>query len=78
MVWDPEATGTISAASHHHRCDHTPYEGFEVRGLPSVVIAGGEVRYRDGQLQVEPGGGRFLSGAELSAIRDCNDHCARL
>lgn len=63
VVWDPEATGKISAASHHHRCDHTPYEGFEARGLPSAVIAAGEVRYRDGQLRVERGCGRFLRRA---------------
>ncbi|MFQ5350318.1 MAG: dihydropyrimidinase, partial [Thermoanaerobaculia bacterium] len=63
VVWDPEATGTISAATHHHRCDHTPYEGFEVRGLPSVVVASGQVRYRDGQLHTEPGCGRFLRRA---------------
>jgi dihydropyrimidinase len=59
VVWDPEATATISAATHHHRCDHTPYEGFEVRGLPAIVVAGGEVRYRDGQIRAEPGCGRF-------------------
>ena len=60
VIWDPEATGTISAATHHHRCDHTPYEGFEVRGLPAAVVAGGEVRYRDGRIDAEPGRGRFL------------------
>jgi dihydropyrimidinase len=63
VLWDPEATGTISAATHHHRCDHTPYEGCEVRGLPSAVIAGGELRYRNGQVRAEPGCGRFLRRA---------------
>ena len=63
VIWDAEATGTISAATHHHRCDHTPYEGFAVRGLPAVVVAGGEVRFRDGQLTAEPGCGRFLRRA---------------
>ncbi len=61
VIWDPEATGTISAASHHHRCDRSIYEGFELRGLPSTVVAGGQVRYRDGTLEVERGAGRFLS-----------------
>ena len=46
--------------SRNHRCDHTPYEGFEVRGLPSAVVAGGEVRFRDGQLRAKAGSGRFL------------------
>ena len=61
VIWDPEATGTISAATHRHRCDRSVYEGFRLRGLPSVVIAAGSVRYRYGELRVEPGSGRFLS-----------------
>ena len=28
VVWDPEATGVISAATHHQRCDRSIYEGF--------------------------------------------------
>jgi len=60
VLWDPEATQTISAATHHHNCDRSIYEGFEVTGLPAMVIASGEVRYRDGELRVEPGCGRYL------------------
>jgi dihydropyrimidinase len=60
VVWDPEATATLSAATHHQRCDRTPYEGFEVRGLPAVVVVGGVVRFREGQVLGGPGTGRFL------------------
>lgn len=60
VVWDPEATATISAQTHHHRCDHSIFEGFRLRGLPSTVIANGAIRYRDGQLMAERGAGRFL------------------
>ncbi len=60
VLWDPEATATISAATHHHRCDRTPFEGFSVQGQPAVVIAGGRVVFRDGKLDVERGAGRFL------------------
>jgi dihydropyrimidinase len=63
VVWDPEATGTISARTHHHRCDRSIFEGFELEGLPSTVIAAGQVRYQDGDLQVERGAGRFLPRA---------------
>jgi dihydropyrimidinase len=63
VLWDPEATGTISASSHHHRCDRSIFEGFEVRGLPTTVVAGGQVRYRGGSLEVETGAGRFLHRA---------------
>ena len=60
VLWDPAATATVSAATHRHRCDRSIYEGFEVTGQPAIVIAGGEVRYRLGDLQVERGAGRFL------------------
>lgn len=60
VLWDPTATSTISAATHHHRCDRSIYEGFEVQGAAAIVIAGGEIRYRDGSLGTEPGAGRFL------------------
>ncbi len=60
VVWDPEARAAIAAASHHQHCDHTPYEGFELRGLPAIVVAGGEVCCRDGELLAAAGRGRFL------------------
>lgn len=60
VLWDPEATGTISTATHHHRCDRSIYEGFEIEGLPATVIAGGEVRAHRGELRVERGTGRYL------------------
>lgn len=60
VLWDREATGTISAVTHHHRCDRSIYEGFEVQGAPTTVIARGEIRYHGGDLRVERGAGRFL------------------
>ena len=60
VVWDPEATATISAKTHRHRCDRSIFEGFEVKGLPSHVVCGGRVQYADGDLKVEKGGGRYI------------------
>jgi dihydropyrimidinase len=61
VLWDPEATGTISAATHRHHCDRSIFEGFSVTGLPSTVIAAGRVQYRDGDLLTERGAGRYLA-----------------
>ncbi len=60
VVWDPAATSTISARTHYHRCDRSIYEGFEVRGSATSVIAAGRLCFRDGDLRVERGAGRFL------------------
>lgn len=60
VLWDPGASAKISARTHHHRCDRSIYEGFKVKGKPTTVIAGGEIRYHDGSLRVEKGAGRFL------------------
>jgi dihydropyrimidinase len=68
VVWDPEATATISAQTHRHRCDRSIFEGFHLRGLPSTVVANGVIRYRDGDLRAERGAGRFLRRA-LSSSR---------
>jgi len=60
VVWDPDASYTISAATHHQRTDYNLYEGMEVTGLPSVVLSRGRVLVQDGQWKGEQGAGRFV------------------
>ncbi|MEE9126662.1 MAG: amidohydrolase family protein, partial [Planctomycetota bacterium] len=60
VVFDPEATSTISAKTHRHRCDRSIFEGFKVKGLPSHVVVNGRIQYADGDLKVERGAGQFL------------------
>ena len=59
-VYDPSGDGTISASTHHQRCDRNIYEGFAVKGRVVKVIAGGRVAFSDGDLKVERGAGRFI------------------
>jgi dihydropyrimidinase len=61
VVWNPLASRTISAKTHHHRCDRSIFEGFRVSGGPSAVIANGRVAVRDGRIRAEKGSGRFLA-----------------
>lgn len=60
VVWDPDATRVISAKTHFHKNDRSIFEGFEVRGVPAVVVANGRVVYRNGDLRCERGSGRYL------------------
>jgi dihydropyrimidinase len=60
VIFDPHARSTISAKTHHHRCDRNIFEGFEVRGKASHVIVNGRVQFKDGKLDVQRGAGRYL------------------
>jgi dihydropyrimidinase len=60
VVFDPERRVTLSHTNLHSNIDHSTYEGAEVVGYPVVTIARGEVLVEDGELQVEPGRGRFV------------------
>ena len=60
VVWDPEATKTISAATHHQNVDFNVFEGMTVKGCASHTISRGRVVYADGRLDTERGAGRYI------------------
>jgi dihydropyrimidinase len=60
VVWDPEATKTISAKTHHQKVDYNIFEGMKVKGCASHTISQGKVVYADGKLDVERGAGRYV------------------
>ena len=60
VVWDPEATKTISAATHHQNVDFNVFEGMTVKGCASHTICRGRVVYADGRLDTERGAGRYI------------------
>ncbi len=63
VLWDPEATHVISAATHHMRVDYSMFEGFEVRGNAKTVLSRGEVIVDNGKFFGRPGRGRYLRRA---------------
>jgi len=60
VVWDPRATHTISAKTHHMRVDYNPYEGRKVKGKPAVVMSRGEVIVEKDKFLGKRGRGRFV------------------
>ncbi|HEY2954170.1 MAG TPA: amidohydrolase family protein, partial [Candidatus Eisenbacteria bacterium] len=60
VLYDPTATGTRSARTHHSRSDRNIFEGYKVKGKPTHVVVNGRVQYADGKLAVERGAGRFI------------------
>jgi dihydropyrimidinase len=65
VVFDPERRETISASTHHSRCDYSLYEGTEVTGAPELVLLRGNVLVEDGELVASAGVGRFVRRARF-------------
>jgi dihydropyrimidinase len=63
VVYDPQYRGTISAAAQTMAVDYSAFEGWELRGRPSLVTVRGAVQVRDGKFVGRLGHGQFLRRA---------------
>jgi dihydropyrimidinase len=70
VVWDPEASKTISAKTHHQKVEYNIFEGMEVKGCASHTISRGKVVWADGELNVERGAGRYVDRPPFAAYYD--------
>ena len=60
VVWDPEASKTISTKTDHQNVDFNIFEGMTVKGCASHTISQGKIVYANGELDVERGAGRYI------------------
>ena len=60
VVYDPHYRGKISAETHHLNIDYSAFEGWEVKGRPSVVTVRGKVQAQDGNFIGEQNRGQLL------------------
>eukprot|EP00079_Xenopus_tropicalis_P008464 XP_002931585.1 PREDICTED: dihydropyrimidinase [Xenopus tropicalis] len=60
VIWDPQATRTISAQTHHQAVNFNIFEGMVCHGVPLVTIAGGRVVYENGMLHTMEGHGKYI------------------
>jgi dihydropyrimidinase len=60
VVYDPSYRGTISARTHQMATDYSAFEGWEIKGRPSVVTVRGQVMVRDGKFVGKPAQGRLV------------------
>jgi dihydropyrimidinase len=69
VVYDPAATRTISATTHHMDVDYSCYEGRRVQGRSDIVLSRGSVIVRDGTFTGRKGHGRFIKRAAADFAR---------
>jgi dihydropyrimidinase len=67
VVWDPEASKTISAKTHFQKVDYNIFEGMTVKGCASHTLSQGKIVYADGKLDVERGAGRYVPRPPFAA-----------
>ncbi|XP_064556592.1 dihydropyrimidinase 1-like isoform X1 [Drosophila montana] len=60
VIWNPQATRTISKETHHHACDINIFEGMTVHGVAEYVIVRGRICAENGSVRVAEGFGRFI------------------
>jgi dihydropyrimidinase len=60
VVYDPNATQTLSASTHHMNVDYSCYEGKTVTGKAETVLSRGRVIVDKGEYLGAPGHGQFL------------------
>lgn len=60
VIFDPEKSQTISAATHHMNVDYSAYEGVTLKGSVETVLSRGQVVIENGEYKGKSGDGRFL------------------
>ncbi|MEZ5196626.1 MAG: amidohydrolase family protein [Bacteroidales bacterium] len=69
VIFNPSEKHTISVKTHHHHCDYSAYEGWEVTGKVNTVLLRGQVAIEDVSLKVKKGEGRFLKRTVSNFVR---------
>jgi dihydropyrimidinase len=69
VVYDPNRSHTISAATHHMDVDYSCYEGRTVQGGSDIVLSRGSVVVRDGAFTGQKGAGRFIKRSTADYAR---------
>jgi len=60
VVWDPNATKTITTAGSVSKVGYNVFEGRKVSGLAKVTVSRGKIVWMDGDLRTEKGAGKYV------------------
>jgi len=59
VLYDPDASWTISVDNHHMNMDYSAWEGFEIQGKVDTVMSRGKVILEDGNYTGTKGDGKY-------------------
>ncbi len=68
VIFDPNNKHTISAKTHHMRCDYSGYEGWEVTGKTETVLLRGKIAIENNQCLLKAGDGKFIKRKKSNYI----------
>ncbi len=60
VIFDPGEEHVISAATHHHNCDYSAYEGWKVTGKCKTVLLRGKAAVEKNAIKIPKGYGKFI------------------
>jgi allantoinase len=61
VVLDMNKTATVSPPNFKSKARYTPFEGWPMRGIPTMTFVAGNVVARDGEIVAKPGSGTIVS-----------------
>jgi len=68
VIFDPNEKHTISVDNHHHNCDYSGYEGWEVTGKCQTVLVRGKVAMDNNEIKLNKGYGQFIKRGLSSKV----------
>ncbi len=69
VIYDPTATQTLSASTHHMSVDYSAYEGRQLTGRVQTVLCRGRVVLDESGYHGEPGYGQFVPRGACQVLR---------
>jgi dihydropyrimidinase len=70
VVWDPEATKTVSARTQISRIEYNVLEGLKLTGLPALVFSRGRLAAANGEVRAKRGQGKFVPRKPLPVFAE--------
>lgn len=70
VVWDPQASKTLSAKTQFSKGDFNVFEGRTVKGIPTHTISGGRLVFANGDLRAVVGAGRHVDRPAFAPMFD--------